>query len=66
MDGEIHNLTTDSNGQAVLPLNLNYGAYDVKVNFKGDNNYFNSNATSNIVLTQNHVLIDLEIDKVLK
>ena len=63
LDGEIYNLTTDSNGQAVLPLNLNYGAYDVKVNFKGDNNYFNSNATSNIVL-KNPVLIDLEIDKV--
>ncbi len=63
LNGEIYNLTTDGDGRAVMPLNLNPGSYNVDINFKGDNNYFNSNATSNIVLKR-HVLIDLGIDKV--
>ena len=64
LDDKFYNLTTDDNGQVVFSMKLDLGSYAADINFRGDNDYFNSSATSNIKV-RSQVLIDWGIEKYL-
>ena len=48
LDGKTYNATTDANGQAIIPIKLNPGIYSADIIFRGDNDYLNSNISTNI------------------
>ena len=52
LNGVNHNVATDSNGQAVLPIDLLAGKYAVKIQFSEDNAYLSSSADANIVINK--------------
>ncbi|MGN1362767.1 MAG: hypothetical protein ACI4VU_03465 [Methanobrevibacter sp.] len=45
-----YNLTTDNYGVARLKTNLNVGNYIIKVNYSGDNNYYNTSNSSKLII----------------
>ena len=52
LNGVNHNVSTDSNGQAVLPIDLLAGKYAAKIQFSEDNAYLSSSADANIVINK--------------
>ena len=52
LNGVNHNVSTDSNGQAVLPIDLLAGKYAAKIQFSEDNAYLSSSAAVDIVINK--------------
>ena len=52
LNGVNHNVYTDNNGQAVLPIDLLAGKYAAKIQFSEDNAYLSSSADANIVINK--------------
>ena len=52
LNGVNHNVSTDSNGQAVLSIDLLAGKYAAKIQFSEDNAYLSSFADANIVINK--------------
>lgn len=63
LNGAVYNSTTDSNGVASMPIDLEPGSYLLTVNFNGDNDYIKSTAQANIKV-KTKVLIDISYEKV--
>ena len=57
-----YNVTTDDNGQAVLPVRLNAGQYAVNINFNGDNDYLKSSNVGYINV-KSKVEINLDVNR---
>lgn len=75
LNGVTYTQTTDSNGTASIPINLETGVYDIQISFNGDNDYFKTTKTSKINVeesaqaeisltkTKESVNIDIELSK---
>lgn len=62
LDGITYNVTTDDNGQTVLPIKLNAGQYAVNINFNGDNDYLKSSSVG-YVNVKSKVEISLDVNR---
>ena len=52
LNGVNHNVATDSNGQAALPIDMLPGKYAAKIQFSEDNAYLSSSAAVDIVINK--------------
>ncbi|WP_407376206.1 C1 family peptidase [Methanobrevibacter sp.] len=62
LNGNSYNSTTDVNGQAVMPIHLNPGNYDLDITFSGDNDYLSSEISSDIKV-KTKVDFDLNVER---
>ncbi|WP_405290290.1 C1 family peptidase [Methanobrevibacter sp.] len=75
LNGDTYIQTTDSNGVASIPINLDSGVYDVVIKFEADNDYFETTAINKITVeesaqadisltkTKESITIDVELSK---
>ena len=75
LNGATYTQTTDANGVASIPINLESGVYDVVTSFAADNDYLQTTATNKINVeesaqadisltkTKESVTIDIELSK---
>ena len=58
LNGKTYTVRTDSNGQAILPLDtLTPGSYNAKISYKGSSNYKASSATVLVTVTKANTII---------